>query len=102
MLITAFPRNQTFDPEATAIMAAAFDDACITLGLADGADGLTNIIAARIIDLAQRGVRTRAELYQGAIKGFKPHGVERRPAARLPAAGLCEFGSSRPKHRIGK
>jgi hypothetical protein len=73
MSITAFVRNQAFEPEELEIMAAAFHDARTTLGLADRTDTATEIIAGRIIDLAQRGVRTQAELYQEAIKGFRPY-----------------------------
>ena len=73
MPITPFLRNQAFNPEEIEIMAAAFNDARVVLGLADRVDAATAIVASRIIELAQHGVRTQIELYQGAIEGFKPY-----------------------------
>jgi hypothetical protein len=73
MSITPFLRHEAFDPERIEIMATAFRDACTTLGLADRADGATEVVAGRIIKLAQRGVRTKTELYQEAIKGLPPY-----------------------------
>jgi hypothetical protein len=54
-------------------MSAAFTDACKTLGLIDRADPLTEIVAQRVIRLAQRGIRTRAELYAMTVKDLKAH-----------------------------
>ncbi len=73
MPITLFLQNQAFDPEIIEDMSAAFTDACTTLGLVDRADPLTEIVAQRIIQLAQRGIRTKAELYSMTVKDFKPH-----------------------------
>jgi enoyl-CoA hydratase/carnithine racemase len=68
--ITPFLQNQAFDPEVIEEMSAAFADACKTLGLIDRADPITEIVARRIIELAQRGVRTKAALYAMTVKDF--------------------------------
>ena len=73
MPITLFLQNQAFDPEIIEDMSAAFTDACATLGLVDRADPLTEIVASRIIELAQRGIRTKTALYSMTVKDFKPH-----------------------------
>lgn len=73
MPITPFLRNEPFDPEQIEIMSAAFLDACSALGLADRTDPVTQLVAVRIIELAQRGIRSRTELFRGAVDGFKPY-----------------------------
>jgi hypothetical protein len=73
MLITPFLRNEAFDPETIEDMSAAFTDACKTLGLIDRADPLTELVAQRVIQLAQRGVCTQAELYAMTVKDLNAH-----------------------------
>lgn len=73
MPITPFLRNHVFTPEEIDMMGAAFQAACIMLGLVDRTDPVTEVVAGRIIDHAQRGVLTKTELYEAAIKGFKPY-----------------------------
>jgi hypothetical protein len=56
-------QKATFDPEATRAMALAFDMTCHALGITDQADPITSkLIAERIIDFAQRGVRDPDQL----------------------------------------
>lgn len=71
MPITPFLQNQAFDPEAVELMASVYEQACKTLGLADRNDPLNEIIAERVIELAQQGVRTRTALYMLAVQDFK-------------------------------
>jgi hypothetical protein len=73
MPITPYLRNEAFEPDVIEEMSAAFMDACKTLGLVDRADPLTEIVAQRVIELAQRGIRTRAELYAMTVKDLKAH-----------------------------
>jgi hypothetical protein len=73
MPITPYLRNEAFEPDVIEEMSAAFTDACKTLGLIDRADPLTEIVARRIIELAQRGIRTEAELYAMTVKDLKAH-----------------------------
>lgn len=71
MSITAFLRNQAFDPETLTLMADVYEEACAALGLAERNGPLNEIIAGRVIELAQRGVRTPTALYMMTVQGFK-------------------------------
>lgn len=70
MPITPFLRDQAFDPETIEAMSEAFAPAREILGLKDREDPLTALVARRIIELAQRGVRTKAGLCSEAVKKF--------------------------------
>lgn len=63
--------GQAFDPETVEAMSDAFDDVCAALGLADRADPITELVARRLIELAQRGIRTKTALYLAAMQEFK-------------------------------
>ncbi len=52
-------------------MAAAFHEACVALGLVDRADPFAERVAKRVIELAGRGIRTRAALCKGTVQMFK-------------------------------
>ena len=69
--VAPFQCAQAFDPETVEAMGAAFNEACKTLGLVDRADKFAELVAKRIIELAQRGIRTKAALYQGTVQIFK-------------------------------
>jgi hypothetical protein len=74
MPITPFLRHEAFGPEQIELMSAAFLDACAELGLENGrADPTTQLVAARIIELAQRGIKSQAELSRSAVDGFRPY-----------------------------
>jgi hypothetical protein len=80
MPITPFLRHQVFEPELIEAMSAAFGQARSTLGLADRTDPMTEIVARKIIEAAQRGLRTRTGLYQSAMQEFSPAVAERARA----------------------
>jgi hypothetical protein len=71
MLITPFLRNQAFEPEQIVAMSEAFVRACTSLGLADRADPITELVARHIIQQAQAGVRTSTALYLSAMGEFE-------------------------------
>jgi len=73
MPITPFLQGQPFDPDATRAMGVAFDDACRRLGLTDKADRATEIVARKIIEVAQRGERDPIRLADAVLKSFKPN-----------------------------
>ena len=53
-------------------MSGAFTDACKALGLApDHTDPITELVARHIIELAQRGIRTKATLLLRTMQEFK-------------------------------
>lgn len=71
MPITPFLRGQAFDPDILRAMGDAFIEAQKTLGLKDRNDKLTELVARRIIELAQQGVKTKAALYLMTVQEFK-------------------------------
>jgi hypothetical protein len=68
MPITPFLAGQAFDPETTCAMSRALDKACESLGLRVGKDPATEVIAAKIVELAQRGVRDADTLCERVLK----------------------------------
>jgi hypothetical protein len=69
--ITPFLQGQAFDPELVGAMGKAFDATCEALGLSDRGDRMNELVAQKIIELAQRGLREPAELSLAALKGLK-------------------------------
>jgi hypothetical protein len=58
MPIRPFLARQPFEPETISMMLLAFEEACETLGLRPFSDDpATKLVAEKIIELAQRGVR---------------------------------------------
>jgi len=70
-------------------MGAAFHEACVALGLVDRADAIAERVAKRVIELASRGIRTKAALYRGTVQMFKadPQEVASAGLAPQPAYG---------------
>jgi len=57
MPITPFLRGQAFGPEMITTMSQALTRTCETLRLREIGDLTTELVAAKIIELAQRGVQ---------------------------------------------
>ena len=57
MPITPFLAHQAFEPEVIETMSAAFVAACEALHLKVGDDPTTRLVAEKVIELAQRGIR---------------------------------------------
>ena len=55
MPITQYLNGEVFQPDETQAMGIALTNACKALNLADKSDPLTQIIAAKIIELARHG-----------------------------------------------
>jgi hypothetical protein len=76
MPITPFLRGQAFNPETVEAMGKAFVFTCEALGISDRTDPAAELIAKKIIELAQRGLRNptalsltaREELAQSTIE----------------------------------
>jgi hypothetical protein len=80
--------NQAFGPDEIEILAAAFEDTLRTLRLADRADSATEIIARRIIELAQQGVRDPGRLRERVLQSVSaPEGN----AAPAPISSRAPF-----------
>src|SRR6516165_4930127 len=57
MPITPYLAHQAFEPETIETMSAAFVAACEALHLKVGDDPATRVVAEKVIELAQRGIR---------------------------------------------
>ncbi len=60
--------NHVFGPDEITVLTTAFEDTLRTLRLADRADPATEIIAKKIIELAQQGERDPVRLRERAIQ----------------------------------
>jgi hypothetical protein len=65
MTIHRVLRDHAFDPEMVAVMASAFEAALRKLELTNRADPVTEIVARKIIELAQQGERDPGLLVRG-------------------------------------
>ena len=74
MQITPFLAGQPFEPEVVRAMSAAFDKICKSLQLTGGSDPASEIVAKKIIELAQRGVRDADALAERAVRELGPGG----------------------------
>ena len=70
MPITPFLAGQAFDPETIEVMSAAFVAACDALHLKVGDDPATRLVAEKVINLAQRGIRDSDALRTMTLREF--------------------------------
>ena len=68
--IRGFLTNQAFEPEVIDNMSRAFEGACEALQLNIVDDPATRNVAAKTIELVQRGVRDQSALLQQTLKEF--------------------------------
>ena len=66
--IRPFLARQAFEPDAVRNMSLAFDSACEALGLRTREDPATKLVAEKVIELAQRGIRDVARLRAMTLK----------------------------------
>ena len=65
--ITPFLQDDVFDPEALKAMSIALEDVCRTLRV-DGDERARETMAARIVELARRGVRDPEQLRNRVLR----------------------------------
>lgn len=70
MPITPFLAGQAFTPEAIQVMSYAFTRACERLGLHSQSDQVTELVAEKVIWLAQSGISDRQALLQRTLEEF--------------------------------
>ncbi len=70
MTITPFLKNQAFEPELIRAMSIAFESACARLGLSQAEDRATEMVAAKIIQFAQRGENDPDSLCRRVLHDF--------------------------------
>ena len=63
--------GEAFDPETIREMSLALESVCETLGLKVVDDAATRLVAEKIIELSQHGVRGIATLHVMTVKEFK-------------------------------
>ena len=92
-----------FDPEIIAVLCAALDEAWDRL-LQSGSEctrpayarAMREVVARRIIDMAQRGIRDQKELANGALRFLAAnYRLERQTPARFFGNGSRAGGASR-------
>ena len=71
MPIRPFLSGEAFDPETIREMSLALESVCETLGLKVVDDAATRLVAEKIIELSQHGVRGIATLHAMTVKEFK-------------------------------
>lgn len=65
--------NQAFDPEATQTLCVAYDKACGTIADRDRSEFVRELIAGRVIALADRGERDPDKLAEATISSLGFH-----------------------------
>jgi hypothetical protein len=70
MVMTIHPllNSRAFDPETIEVMVAVFEDALRELRLTNRADPATEVVARKVIELAQRGERDPVRLREQVVK----------------------------------
>jgi hypothetical protein len=71
MSIAPFLSKQPFDPETTEAMGVAFDAVCRALGIDTNGVAQPRIVARKIIELAQMGIRDPDDLRARALETFQ-------------------------------
>ena len=68
MAIYRFLQNAAFAPEDIAPLVAAYEDCLRTLKLSDRSDPTAQVLAKKIIEIAQTGIRDSARLGRLALE----------------------------------
>jgi hypothetical protein len=77
MAIYLMIRQSAFEPEAIERMTAAYEHALKVLQLSDRTDPLTELVARKIIEIAEVGERDVDRLCQRALAALKSIGPEK-------------------------
>jgi hypothetical protein len=72
MAIYGYLQNSGFDPETIRIMTTAYEAARQRLGLVDRSDPLTQLVARKVIEIAQTGVRDADDLCERVVTEIGP------------------------------
>jgi len=63
--------REVFDPEVNTLLGEVFEDVLKTLGLVNRVDPVTELVASKIIELAQVGERDRDRLTKLTLQAFQ-------------------------------
>jgi hypothetical protein len=67
MAIAPYPKGRVFDPDAIQAMSSALDEICRSLNLPPQSDAVREVIALRMIELAERGERDADRLRDSVL-----------------------------------
>jgi hypothetical protein len=71
MPIYALLQDCTFEADTVAAMAAAFEKACYSLGLAERTDPLRDLVARKVIEIAETGERDPERLCELTLEALR-------------------------------
>lgn len=67
-------QNAPFDPETVSVMFVAFGRVCRTLGVSADDELRRDIVAKKIINFAQQGLRDADQLAEATVTSFRKQG----------------------------
>jgi hypothetical protein len=70
MPMSQFLHGHAFGPDEIEVMTTAFEGALRTVGLVDRTDPATELVARKIIELAQQGERDPVQLSERAVQAL--------------------------------
>jgi hypothetical protein len=76
MAIYRFLQNSAFAPEDIAPLVAAYEDCLRSLKLSDRSDPISEMVAKKIIEIAQTGIRDSGQLGRLALREIGVAGSE--------------------------
>jgi hypothetical protein len=79
MPIRSHLNGQSFDPETIRVMGLAYEMALVALGLTDRGDIANDVVAHKIIELAQTEERDPEQLCEAVLKQWNVAMPARRP-----------------------
>jgi hypothetical protein len=85
MAIYRIFRERVFEPETVICMAKAYEGALVALQLSDRHDPLTEIVAKKIVEIAETGERDHARIRDRALEELRGNGAPRAPGKALCA-----------------
>ena len=85
MPISRLLQNGAFDPAAVKVLSLSFENACRVLGLVDRTDAITELLARKIIEVAQTGERDPSIIQQQATPAMLQPSKSKRPSDRWAA-----------------
>jgi hypothetical protein len=74
MVIYRIFKERVFEPEAVICMARAYESALVALRLTDRQDPLTEIVAQKIVEIAETGERNPDRLRDRALEAIRREG----------------------------
>jgi hypothetical protein len=70
-MIPFLPNYRRFDYEIVRSMSVAYTDLCRTLGLSTRPDAANEVVAHKIMEIAERGARTHTTMFLLALEEFR-------------------------------